>query len=200
MENTNLPENPAASQNTTEKPAESPLLLFMKHHFAWFAGTACLYAFLYTFCMYDNPAGITYPIAVAATILFSVLWLRKAGLNIKRELCFYFTAMLLLGISTCMTTNMRIHLFNTTGILLLFCAAMLHQMYEDHRWSFPVYAKQLLIFAGTCIVSLFKPFEHLLFYLSQKQKNRNQDEKSRHLQSSLVLPSPVSSCCAYCRF
>ena len=54
--------------------------------------------------------------------------------------------MLLLGISTCMTANAWIHLFNRAGILLLFCTGMLHQMYEDSRWSFSANLKQLLFF------------------------------------------------------
>ena len=167
-----------------EKKEESPLLLFMKTHFLWFGGTACLYAFLYTFCLYDNPAGITYPAAVAVTILFSVLWLGKAGIMVKRGSFFYFAAMLLLGISTCMTAKRQIHLFNTTGILLLFCAAMLHQMYEDRNWNFSVYMKQMLLFIGTCIISLFKPFEHIRYYLSQKKTARKPDEKK---QTSSIL-------------
>lgn len=180
-------QSPIAGQNplnTEEKKEESPLLQFMKTHFLWFGGTACLYAFLYTFCLYDNPAGITYPVAVAVTILFSILWLGKAGINIKREAFFYFAGMLLLGISTCMTANRQIHLFNTTGILLLFCAAMLHQMYEDRCWNFSVYMKQMLIFMGTCMISLFKPFEHALYYFSQKKTIRKPDEKK---QASAIL-------------
>lgn len=171
--------------NTEEKkPEESPLILFMKRHFSWFTETACLYALLYTFCLYDNPAGITFPAITAATILFSVWWTRKASLSLKRGLVFYFTGMMLLGISTCLTANTWFHFFNTAGIALLFCAAMLHQFYEDGRWSFPVYMKQLLIFLGTWIASLFKPFEHLLYYISQKKAGQNADEKK---QASAVL-------------
>ncbi len=164
-----------------EKAPDSPLLQNMKDHFMWFGGTACLYALIYTFCLYDNPAGITYPAAVAAGILFSVLWLRKAGITVKRNLIFYFGGMLLLGISTCLTANNGIHLFNTAGILLLFCAAMLHQMYKDDRWSFPVYIKQMLVFAGTCLISLFKPWEHMLYYFSkQKTKGSSHVKKQTH--------------------
>ncbi len=147
----------------------------MKEHFTWFGKTACLFGLIYTFCLFDNPAGITFPAAVAAVILFSVLWLGKAGIPLKRGLFFYFAGMLLLGISTCMTANAWIHLFNRAGILLLFCTGMLHQMYEDDRWSFSANLKQLLFFAGTCFVSLFKPFEHMLYSIS-KHKAASSEE------------------------
>lgn len=167
-----------------EKPEESPRTRFMKDHFSWFAGTACLYAFLYTFCLYDNPAGITCPAATAGTILFSVLWIRRAGLAVKRGLIFYFTGMMLLGISTCLTASSWFHLFNAAGILLLFFAAMLHQFYEDGRWSFPVYLKQFLLFFGTCAASLPQPIQHMLYHISQRKANGNADQKK---QASSVL-------------
>ncbi|MDE7066300.1 MAG: DUF4173 domain-containing protein, partial [Schaedlerella arabinosiphila] len=154
------------------KAPDSPLLQNMKEHFSWFGGTACLYGMIYTFCLFDNPAGITFPAAAAAVILFSVLWLHKSGITLKRGLIFYFAGMMLLSVSTCMTANGWIRLFNRAGILLLFCTAMLHQMYEDKRWSFSSYLKQLLFFGGTCFASLFKPFEHLLFFLSHLKAHR----------------------------
>ena len=162
-------------QTENSKAPDSPLLQYMKEHFTWFGKTACLFGLIYTFCLFDNPAGITFPAAVAAVILFSVLWLGKAGISLKRGLFFYFAGMLLLGISTCMTANAWIHLFNCVGILLLFCTGMLHQMYEDSRWSFSANLKQLLFFAGTCFVSLFKPFEHMLYSIS-KHKAASSEE------------------------
>lgn len=154
------------------KPQSSPLLLNMKEQFAWYGKTACLFALVYTFCLFDNPAGITFPAAAAAVILFSVLWLRKAGIPLKRSLFFYFTGMMLLSISTCMTANTWIRLFNRAGILLLFCTGMLHQMYEDSRWSFSTSLKQLLFFTGTCFASLFKPFEHMLYHISKRRAKK----------------------------
>lgn len=154
------------------KPQSSPLLLNMKEQFAWYGKTACLFALVYTFCLFDNPAGITFPAAAAAVILFSVLWLRKAGIPLKRSLFFYFTGMMLLSISTCMTANTWIRLFNRAGILLLFCTGMLHQMYEDSRWSFSTSLKQLLFFIGTCFASLFKPFEHMLYHISKRRAKK----------------------------
>ena len=154
------------------KPQSSPLLLNMKEQFAWYGKTACLFALIYTFCLFDNPAGITFPAATAAVILFSVLWLHKAGISLKRSLFFYFMGMILLSVSTCMTANAWIRLFNRAGILLLFCTGMLHQMYEDSRWSFSTSLKQLLFFAGTCFASLFKPFEHMLYHISKRRAQK----------------------------
>lgn len=192
-------ENTTVSTEITTTPAEdsmkepakapdSPLLQNMKEHFTWFYKTACLYALIYTFCFYDNPEGITYPIGVAVFILFSILWIRKAGMSVKKNLVFYFGGMMLLGISTCLTKNNGIQIFNKMGIVLLFCVAMLHQMYEDGSWNLPAYLKQMLIFAGTCIGSLFKPIEHMLYYFSKrKPKKDSQVKKQMKKQAPPIL-------------
>lgn len=203
MENTTLSTGTAATQNLDSaekktKASDSPFLQSMKEHFTWYVSTAGMFGLVYTFCRYDNPAGITYPAAIAAFILFAVLWVRKAGMAVKKSLFFYFGGMMLLGISTCLTANDGIHLFNAAGILLLICTAMVHQMYEDSRWSFPVYITRLLVFAGTCLLSLFKPLEHLMFYVSKHKRSEGSPaaEKSSHVkrQISAVLTGTVIAC------
>lgn len=179
-------------QTANSKAPDSPLLQYMKEHFTWFGKTACLFGLIYTFCLFDNPAGITFPAAVAAVILFSVLWLGKAGIPLKRGLFFYFAGMLLLGISTCMTANAWIHLFNRAGILLLFCTGMLHQMYEDDRWSFSANLKQLLFFAGTCFVSLFKPFEHMLYSISKHKAASSEEALQKRANIKKKAPAVLT--------
>ncbi len=125
-------------------------------------------------------------------ILFSVLWLGKAGISLKRGLFFYFAGMLLLGISTCMTANAWIHLFNRAGILLLFCTGMLHQMYEDGDWSFSANLKQLLFFAGTCFVSLFKPFEHMLYSISKHKAASSEEALQKKVNIKKKAPAVLT--------
>lgn len=198
MENTTLTTEITATQNLNSaekktKAVDSPFLQSMKEHFTWYVSTAGLFGLVYTFCRYDNPAGITYPAAIAAFILFAVLWIHKAGMAVKKSLFFYFGGMMLLGISTCMTANNGIHLFNAAGILLLFCTAMVHQMYEDSQWSFPVYITRLLVFAGTCLLSLFKPLEHMVYYVSKQKGGEGSStaEKSSHVA---VLTGAAIAC------
>ncbi len=193
MENTTLTTEIAATPNLDSsekktKAVDSPFLQSMKEHFTWYVSTAGLYGLVYTFCRYENPAGITYPAAIAAFILFAVLWIHKAGMAVKKSLFFYFVGMMLLGISTCMTANNGIHLFNAAGILLLFCTAMVHQMYEDSQWSFSVYITRLLVFAGTCLLSLFKPLEHMVYYVSKHKGGEGSStaEKSSYSKESFA--------------
>lgn len=149
---------------------ESVFLRQMKEQYVWFFGLSCLFGVIYTFCTYRNPAGITFPLCTITMISFSVLFLKKIGKTIKHNIFFYFVGILLLSISTFLTTNGRIHIFNRIGILLLFSAGMLHQMYEDKGWNFPVYVKNLFCLYGTCIPALVKPFQHMSFYMKREKK------------------------------
>lgn len=154
------------------RQAEEPVLVAkMREQFGWFAGLSCLFGVIYTFCLYDNPAGITFPLFAAAVIVFSVLFLRKNNIKIKRYTHLYFLGILLLGISMCLTANGFIHFFNRVGIILLFCAAMLHQMYEDKRWNFPAYVKRIFILLGTCIPSLAKPVLHISYQIKKEKSS-----------------------------
>lgn len=150
---------------------EPTLVHMMKEQFGWYAGLSGLFGLIYTFFLYDNPAGATFPLFAIVLIIFSLLFLRKNGVGIKHFSFVYFVGIFLLGVSTCLTANEFIHFFNRVGIILLFCAAMIHQMYEDEKWNFPAYLKRIFILLGTCIPSLAKPFLHISYYVKKEKSS-----------------------------
>lgn len=58
-------------------PKESAYTKGMKRAYPYFLGVSLLYGVVYTFCMYRNPAGITFLLLVVATLAFAALCLRK---------------------------------------------------------------------------------------------------------------------------
>lgn len=198
-------------------PKESTYTKGMKRAYPYFSGISLLYGVVYTFCMYRNPAGITFPLLVVATLAFAALCLRKIrqeadeggemGKMEKRRWfrpCTlpYLVAMALLGISTCLTANDFFHFFNKVAIVMLFSAAMLHQLYEDGKWSFPIYMRNLFVFWGSCLSSLFKVFSHAVTYraeeteISERKKNVSAILKGVGLACLVllvVLPLLISS-------
>lgn len=173
-------------------PEESAYTKGMKRAYPYFMGVSLLYGVVYTFCMYRNPAGITFPLLVVATLVFAALCLRK----IRREAgefseadeagnrkwfrpCTlpYLVAIGLLGISTCLTANDFFHSFNKVAIVLLFSAAMLHQLYEDGKWNFLIYMRNLFVFWGSCLSSLFKVFSHAATYRAEETEISERKKK-----------------------
>ena len=71
-----------------------------------------IYAFFYTFFLYKNSSGITYPFFVGGTCLFFFLYLNKSGLTAKKFSVFITVSLMLLGISTCLTDSRILLFFN----------------------------------------------------------------------------------------
>lgn len=156
-------------------PKESSYIQEMKNRYPYFAGLSFLYGIIYTVCMYRNPAGITFPVLVLITVGFALLCLKAVHADkvVKPYTMPYFAAMLLLGVSTCLTANGFFHFFNKVAIVMLFSSAMLHQLYEDGKWQFPVYLKNLFALWGNCIASIGSIFTHAVGYRAKGSERKN---------------------------
>lgn len=152
---------------------EKPLVMKMYENYKYFGGLSLLYGFIFAFCLYKNMSGITFPVCVAATIAFAILFMKKIGYIIQKQSLPYIIGMVLLGISTALTTSFFIHFFNLLGIILLFFVFMIHQFYNDHIWNFPAYLERIFILFGTVIQCIPYPYRHGSRYL-----NRNKEKKS----------------------
>lgn len=132
----------------------------MAEEYVWYFKMSIAFGLLFTFCIYRNMSGITFPVLTAGLILFSVMFLDRAGIKPGKDSLPYFLGIMLLGISTCMTANGFFHFFNYVGIILLFMAVMIHQFYDDKNWGFAGYVKKFFIFSWTWFISLSEPFRH----------------------------------------
>lgn len=110
---------------------------------SFFAPAAFLYAFLYTFCLYKNASGLTYPFFVAGGLWFFVLCLRRLGISLKKGSVFYLTVMMLLGISTFCTDDGKIIFLNRAANLLLLLTFLLYQFFDISKWKLGQFLKNL---------------------------------------------------------
>ena len=157
-----------------------------KNDFRYFGGLTFIYGVIFVFCLYENFIGITFPIYVAATIGFSVLFLKRLEQSIKRSTIKYFVGMMLLGVSTFMTGNTFVHFFNWVGIILLLIAGMIHQLYDDNEWGFLSQLKNLFKLLGLSILNLITPLIHAFHFLKGSEQNAdvivNQEGPSKEIR------------------
>lgn len=146
---------------------ETWLVKGMRGNYGYFAGLCLLYGIIFAFCLYKNPNGITWPLLVCATMGISYLLLKKIGFGVKKGTAAYAVGMVLLGVSTAMTCSGFLVFFNMAGILLLFLTGMIHQFYEDGKWSFSMFVKNMIIICLTTIGYVFCPFAHGFAYLAE---------------------------------
>lgn len=82
---------PAIIENKEELNKKSnPLFKFM-------GIGSFIYALFYTFLLYQNNSGITYPFFVGGTCLFFFLYLKKSGITAKKFSIFLTVSLILLG-------------------------------------------------------------------------------------------------------
>lgn len=149
---------------------ENMLVMKIRENYKYFGGMSLIYGFIFTFCLYKNISGITFPLCVGATIVFAILFMKKINYRIMKHSVPYIAGMALLGISSALTTSLFIHLFNIAGILLLFMVFMIHQFYNDYVWNFTSYLKKICILAGTTLQSVPDLYWHGGWFFS-KDKN-----------------------------
>ena len=137
---------------------DSIFLQRMRENRKWYLIMSIVYGGAFTFCLYRNLSGITFPVITAVSLWFSVLFLRKAGITFQKGTMGYFAGILLLGISTVLTDSGFFHFFNSVGIILLFMMAMAHQLYKDSDWGFTEYVKKFFIMLWTWLISVGELF------------------------------------------
>ncbi len=149
---------------------ENMLMMKIRDNYKYFGGLSLVYGLIFTFCLYKNVSGITFPICVGVTVVFAVLFMKKINYRIMKNSLPYLIGMGLLGISSAYTTSTFMHIFNIIGVLLLFMVFMIHQFYDDNVWNFPAYVQRIFILMGTTVQSAPYPYWHGGWFFS---KNKN---------------------------
>lgn len=151
-----------------------------------------IYAFFYTFFLYKNSSGITYPFFVGGTCLFFFLYLKKSGLTAKKFSVFIIVSLMLLGISTCLTDSWILLFFNKLGIFCLFFYLVLHNLYQDKNWGLPKYAGAIttVVFSSLCHIG--KPFtDFSAFRKSHSPEDKISEGKGKYVLLGVIIALPL---------
>ena len=145
----------------------------IKEHFPFFGLGSALYALFYTFCLYKNASGITYPFFVIGTLCYFFFSMRKLGVPYKKDSVFYIVSLVLLGISNCLTNSGPLLFMNKCGIFLLAFLLMIHTVYQDGNWNFPKYFCALAETFGVTVTCVFRPFSDMVSYFDAQKREKN---------------------------
>ncbi len=151
-----------------------------------------IYALFYTFFLYKNSSGITYPFFTGGTCLFFFFYLKKSGITAKKSALFPLISLLLLGVSTCMTDSWVLIFLNKLGIFFLFFYLVIHSLYEDRQWDFTRYLGGIINIICTSLVYIFRPFTDLALFIKNKREEENKPEgKGKYVFYGLLLAIPL---------
>ncbi len=166
-------------------------LLPITRNFPFFAGISLLFGLVDTFCLYENPCGITYPLFTLFAGGCGVHICRRLAIPIKKGSWFLLTAALLIGISTWHTADYRLHLMNSFALLLLGIVFALHQFYEEDSWNIGKYCNAILLYLLQAAAALPFPFEHAAGY--KKESGAKGFRLLLLLLTGLTAAIPVSA-------
>ena len=130
-----------------------------------------VYALFYTFCLYRNRMGLTFPVFALGTAGLFLYYLRLTGRALKKGSALYLAGILLLGLNVCLTSNEIVILFDKGFIFLLFFMLFLHNLYDDSTWDV---SKYILSLCG-CVLSAVKFLPRPLKDLGEYLKGRSGD-------------------------
>lgn len=130
-----------------------------KKRFQMFGIGSFLYALFYTFCLYRNASGITYPFFAGGTLLFFGYFIRKSGsgsadgkgqtkAHINRT--FLAVCIVIAGILNCATDSGVLIFFNKMLMLVLYGVLLLQCWHDLTGWSVTAYVKggAAMLFGG----------------------------------------------------
>ena len=174
----------------------------LKENYGTIAPMALLYGVFYTFCMYRNSSGITFPLFAAGSILLVLFVLDKVGvpgrdfsrkeksrITLKKNSWFYITAILLLGISTFCTDDKIIIFFNKLGAFLLMMSLLLKQFFDTSKWKTGKFLGSICIMLGASFGELDRPFTDRTAY--NKSRDKKSGKKVWYAALGLLIGLPV---------
>lgn len=161
----------------------------LKDNFGFFGPAALIYAVFYTFCMYRNGSGVTFPFFVAGSLLFLCLSLTKLETTLKRGSVFYMAAMILLGVSTFCTDDGRIIFFNKFGIFLLLMSLLLKQFFDTSKWGLGKFLQSIFQLAFASFGEIERPFQDAVGY--RKTRNGKIDKRVWAVGLGLLTGIPL---------
>lgn len=159
---------PANQAATSQRDA---LLSPVTRRFPYFMGLSLAFGAIYTFCLYRNPAGITYPLFTAFACLCGYLACKGLDVPLKRGSYFLMAAALLIGIGTCRTSEWFLIWFNGMALILLGIVFGIHLFYDDRTWNIGKYFCSIVVYVCQALETLPCPFRHTCSYM-KKQENK----------------------------
>ena len=153
-------------------------------HKSRFAICSGIYAVFYSFCLYKNMGGATFPFFVIGTLCYIMFCTKEFSLTWKKDTTFFMIMVTLIGLSHPLTDKTFIHVFNVFFSFIILIYIALHQFAYDANWSFFKTLLNLLSTVVGAFSKFFEPFKDLSVYNKTKKTEEMTPERAakRHIR------------------
>lgn len=166
--NAGLPNKQALeSAQKNQNMEEMEKLEEKENRFKRLGAGSLIYALFYTFCLYKNSSGITYPFFVGATLLYFGYYTKKCTESCAREhslwgkaSCyrrFLVAAVLILGALNCMTGSEELIFFNKTLMYVMLGVLILQTWHNISDWSIAAHLKGIIFLVIGALSQILEP-------------------------------------------
>lgn len=137
-----------------------------------------IYAIFYSFCLYKNLGGATFPFFVIGTLFYFWLCTKEFKVTWKKDSIFIMAVAVLIGISQVLTANKVIQTLNVIVVFTLLVYVILHQFAFDENWSLFQTIKNILRTFFGSFLHIFAPFKDYATYRKNQEiyANENADK------------------------
>lgn len=153
-------------------------------HLALFSG---IYAVFYSFCLYKNLGGATFPFFVAGTLFYIWLSMREFGLTWKKDSLIEVIAAILVGINQMLTYNSIMQFLNVCVVFVLLFHIMLHQFSEDGNWNLLQHLWNLFLLFLSMFGHFLQPFVDFLDLRKNKKSVEGAEGKQKFPYHIVIL-------------
>lgn len=147
-----------------------------------------LYAIFYTFCLYQNRSGITFPFYVGGTLFFFGFYLKKSGVTAVKDNRFWTVALILLGVINCTTDSYVLIGLNRLLGIVLFAVWMLQMLLgqKTQKWRMGTWCREIwrVFWGSLCKISA--PFTEAIDY-RKAQNPEPKDEQKIQKRNRVIL-------------
>lgn len=164
--------------------------------FKTFSIGCILYALFYTWCLYKNQSGITYPFLIGGTLCFFGYYFKRFGVTAAKDKLFLVTAIMFLGIVNC-TTDSGVLIFVNGWIEKLLLGVLLLESFHDVLpWRLGTWGKALIHLISGSIAGIFKPIKDAYWFSQFHERTvdnvtRGSKRKILYVILSVITSIPV---------
>lgn len=176
------------------KQGQEALWQEQKKWFLKIGPASLLYALLFVLCEYDNNASIMTPIWTGGTCYYVYYLMKHMNRALKRDSGAMIVIMVLLGVSSFLTGNDLIQLFNIAGFFVLLIYFLLHNFNEDQNWGFgKVFIEMLAAILGAVLIMPL-PFEESMACIRLREKKMESKHYGALIGIALAMPMALIVC------
>lgn len=151
-----------------------------------------IFSIVFTFCLYKNHSGITYPFFMIISLGLLAILRKKDGLSLitsktgdKKLGIFYVAALMLLSIHKCMTTSWALLFLDAVAIFLLFFSFVLYLYVDTTGWDIAGWLAGIMLSIMMPISHFFNPIKDMSAWI--KSKRGDVDPEKKQTVSAIII-------------